>query len=219
MAISTKQTKTGITFILLAVICAVIAGVLVFFAGFKIAPSVPALVAAQEIQAGDPLEPEMFRETKLAKAGLPEGIISPGANLSTLMARHGMAEGDILRTFGVVDNEDFTASLLSARLTVLDDPNLRAVEVPIEAAAGMLAGMKAGDRIDVVSVSASDSTNVQQSHTIIENAKVVGVSPAGESSGGVLVIAVTPEQAETFFLARVKGKVFATLRPFGGKGE
>ena len=194
---------------------------IIFFAGKKIAPSVPALVAIQEIQAGDPLEPSMFKETKLAKAGLPDGIITPGSDLSSLMARHGMSEGDILRQAGVIDNKDFSVSLLSARLTVQNDPNLRAVEVPIEAAAGMLAGMKAGDRVDVISVSeTSDQSDTQQkiSQTIIENAKVIGVSPSGESSSGVLIIAVSPEQAETFFLARVKGKVFVSLRPFG-KGE
>lgn len=221
MVISIKQTKTGITFILLAVLCAVIAGVLVFFAGLKIAPSVPALIAVKEIQAGDPLKPEMFKTTKLAKAGLPGGIISPGTDLSSLMAKHGMAEGDILRGAGVIDNKDFTVSLLSARLAVQNNPDLRAVEVPIEAAASMLEGMKAGDRIDIISVIATDNeAGEHTSQTIIENAKVVGVSSPSESSSGAFVIALSPEQAETFFLARVKGKIFAALRPFGiGKDE
>jgi len=222
VAITTKQNRTGTTFILLAVLCAVIAGVLVFFACLKIAPSVPVLVAVDEIQAGDPLKPEMFKVVKLAKAGLPDGIINPGADLSTFMAKYGMAEGDLLRKSGVIDNEDFTASLLSARLSVQNDPSLRAVEVPVEAAASMLAGIKAGDRIDVVSVIVSDEEDGQQhiAETIIEDAKVIGVNTPGESSNGALVIAISPDQAETFFLARVKGKVFATLRPFGiGKGE
>jgi Flp pilus assembly protein CpaB len=220
MAIETRQNRTGMVFILFAIICAVIAGALVFLAGLKIAPTVPALVAVQEIQAGDLLTKEMFKETKLAKAGLPGEIISPNTDLSRFIARYGMSQGDILRKPGVIDKNDSSASLLSARLTVQKDPTLRAVEVPVEAAAGMLSGMKAGDKVDIISVGVTDEEGAKKtiSKTIIENAKVVGINPPGESSSGTLVIAVNKKQAEIFFLARTKDKVYASLHPFG-RGE
>lgn len=212
----TKQNRTGVMFVLFALICGLAAGGIVFLIGVKVSPSVPALVAVQEIQAGDPLNSNMFKEIKLPKAGLPDGVIRPEANINTFIAKHGMAEGDVLREQGIVDTKNSDTPILSARLSVLSDPALRAVEIPADAAAGMLAGMKAGDRVDIVSVFKTADSFI--SKTIIEDVQVIGVNAPGESQG-VLIAAMTKEQAETFFLAEGQGKVYASLRPFGKGGN
>ncbi|MHB1126979.1 MAG: Flp pilus assembly protein CpaB [Bacillota bacterium] len=219
MRLPSGRKRTGLLFLILALLCGFLAAGLVYTVGSRMAPSVPVLVANTEITPGDPLGKEMFREIKLPPAGVPEGIIMPQADLSNTIAAHGMAPGDVLRHSGLIQLETPNPSLLSARLRSLNNPQLRGVEVPPDAAGGLLGGMKTGDRIDIISVSQGTQPGQAQAEqraaTILQSVPVVGVKPPGEGGGGILIVGLTPEQAEIFALAREKGKIYVSLRPFG----
>lgn len=214
-----KTKFTGMMFIILAIACASIAAFIVVQAGIKAAPTVPVLQVKEDIAPGDFVQ-DKVTTIKVASSSVPKGAIKPGADLSKAVAKHGLSQGDILRVDHLID-EKIDSGLLSARLRALGDSNLRAAELPIDSVAGMLGGMKAGDRIDVIAVYEEENGNIKNliSKTILTNRQLIGVRvPQDSSSGGSLVVAVTAQEAETLALYREKGKLFITLKPFGKGG-
>lgn len=219
-----NEKRKGILFITGAVVCGLIAAFFVMGIGSKMAPKVPALEAVIEIAPGDPLDRSQFREVKLPEAGLPKEIIHPGTDLSNMIASRNMYPGDILRYPSAIALEGDNPSLLSARLKALNNPNLRGVEIPVDSIRGMLTGMKTMDLVDIIAVFKEYDPRVDNellvSRTIIQAAPVIGlksgetdrVSGPGENS---VVVALTQEQVELYALYREKGKIYASLRPFG----
>lgn len=211
-----KTKLSGISFIIIAIICASIVAFLVIQAGLKAAPTLPVLQITKDVTAGDFIA-DKTKIVKIAKASVPKGAIIPGADLDKAIAKHGLSEGDILRENHIIDNNN-DGGLLSARLSRLDKKNMRAVELPIESIAGMLGGMKAGDKVDIVAVFEEGSEAKQlNSKTILQDRQVIGVMTSEEDAEGTIVIAVTNQEAEVLSLYREKGKIYVTLKPFGGK--
>lgn len=215
----TNKKRTSFMIVLLAVACGLFAAGLVYIAGSRATPSVPVLAAKVEITAGDPLKKEMFEEILVPPAGLPKGTLKPSAPLEGTVAVHGLSPGDILRETHIIRYDSTDIPLLSARLKTIGNDNMRAVEVPVDSISGMLGGMKAGDRVDIISVTVKEDTGGRKemvSKKIISSAPVIGVRPP-EDSPGVLIIGLTEEQVNIFMLARETGKVYASLCPFGYK--
>lgn len=213
-----SKTKTsGVVFIIIAIACATIAAFLVVQAGLRAAPTVPVLQITENIAPGDFLQGKV-KEVKIAKSSLPKGAIRPGTDLSKFVAKHGMSEGDILRGDHIL-SDDVDAGLLSARLLAMGDDNLRAVELPIESVSGMLGGMKAGDRVDIIAVYGLEDEEggrkELESKTILTDRKLVGVMITEDGSDGAIVVALTSEEAETMALYTELGKIYITLKPFG----
>lgn len=210
-----KTKLSGLTFIILALICAFIAAFMVVQAGLRAAPAVPVLEVTQDISAGDYVS-DKVKEVKIAKSSIPKGAIKPGADIEKAIAKHGLSEGDILRASHLIDDK-VDGGLLSARLKAIGGGNLRAVELPIESAAGMMGGMKAGDRVDVIAVYEinSDNSKTIESETIFTNKELVGVMLSEDGTEGALIVSVTPQEAEILASSREKGKIYVSLRPFG----
>lgn len=213
---SQGKKRYNFLIILLAVVCGLLAAGLVYMAGQKATPSVPLLAAKTEIAAGDPLEKSMFKEVLMPPAGIPDGALKPEAPLENAVAKHALSPGDILRETHVIRYDSTDIPLLSSRLKTLNKENLRAVEVPVDSVAGMLGGMKAGDRVDIISVTPIEEGSKKEiiSQKIIGSAPVIGVRPPRDGPG-VLIVALTETQVNKFFLAGEMGKVYASLCPFG----
>ncbi|QNB45371.1 Flp pilus assembly protein CpaB [Thermanaerosceptrum fracticalcis] len=220
-----KEKRKGVVFILIALLCGVVAAGFVLGLAVKMSPKVPALEAVVEIAAGTPLDRSQFREIKLPEAGLPSEIIHPNTDLKGKIAARTMVPGDILRHLVTIDLEKgVSPSLLSARLRALNDPELRAVEIPVESVKNMLGGMKSGDRVDIVAVyvdeTASGPVKKLISQTIMEAVPVLGLrsedsgSASGGGQAGALIAAMKKEQVETYALYREKGRIYASLRPY-----
>lgn len=227
----------GLLFVGIAVLCGLIAMLVVFSIGGRVAPSVPALQAERNIQPGDPLGREMFTEVMLAEANLPPGLVDTDIDFSHLIAARTISEGDILRDVDLMALEEPFPALFSARLRAFDDPDLRAVEVPVEAVRGLITGMGYKDYIDIIAVYEDYPDDAFEdipeefegvirvekeliSKTILHSVPVVGLRAGGqEGLGGreeiVLVVALIEEDAETLALYRETGKLYASLRPFG----
>lgn len=210
-----KVKMSGAGFIAAALVCAALAALLVVKAGSMVAPTVPVLEITQDISAGDYVA-EKVREVKIAKSSIPEGAIKPEADLSGAVAKHGLSKGDILRAAHLIDGKS-DGGLLSARLMALGNQNLRAVELPIESASGMMHGMKAGDRVDVIAVREADTAAGKslEAKTILTNRELVGVMMSDDGEATALVVSVTPQEAEILASSREQGKVYISLRPFG----
>lgn len=200
---------------MLALLCAVVAAFLVVRVALMAAPTVPVLQVTEDISQGDFLAGKTT-VVKIARSSVPEGALKPSANLDGAVARHGLSRGDILRTNHIL-NERMDGGLLSARLMSIGNKDLRAVELPVDSVSGMLGGLKAGDRIDVIAVYEVENGEEKQleSKTILTDRQVVGVRYSEDGSGSAsLVAAVTQQEAETLALYRTKGKIYVALRPF-----
>jgi len=219
--------RKGLLLIIFAVICGFLAAIIVFTTGVKMLPSVSVLEAVVEIEKGTPLDRTYFKEVKLPEAGLPKGTVHPNADLSKIIVTRDMIPGDILRQEGTIELETTNPAILSSRLRVLNNPELRGVEIPIDAAKGMLWGIKAGDVIDVIAVYEQEKLAVDtdesdtiglKSETILKGVPIIGVrkkSEDGNIAEMSLVIAITKEQVERLALYKVIGEIHVSLRPLG----
>lgn len=208
-----KSNKKSFLFILMAIGCATLAALLVFFASFKLVPRYPVLVVKQNISAGDPLNTSMFEIRKLPKAGLPSEALKPNVDLSKYLAKNNMEKGDVLRVPNTIEIENPDPSILAARLKSLNDDSLVAMDIPITAAGGMLNGMKALDIVSIMAVSKQGETQV--TNVIVENAVVIGVRARDDNSEGSLVVAIKDTDRTKVAEAKEKAKVFVALRPVG----
>lgn len=210
-----KTRLGGLGFMAAAFLTALLAAGLVISVAVKAAPTVPVLQVVQDIPPGTPPK-EYVEATKLPAAGLPPDVLTPDTDLADTVVKHGLTAGDILRAGHLVAFGQ-PAGLLTARITALNDPLLRAMEVPVEAVAGMLAGMQAGDRVDLVAVLPlkDQKTGIETvvAKTVLQDVPVVGVRPPEDAGTGVLVVGVYPDQAEILALARTQGKLFVLLAP------
>ena len=94
---------------------------------------------------------------------------------------------------------------------------MRAVELPIESVAGMMGGMKAGDRVDVIAVYETGDGNdkIIESRTILTDRELVGVMTSEDGTGGALVVSVTVEEAQILASNMETGKIYIALKPLG----
>lgn len=205
----------------MALVCGLMAAFLVNSAGKKMAPDTPVLIVSQTIEQGDPLHADAFTETKLPRVAVPKGYVKPGRDFSNIISANRLIEGDILRQAHLVELDKFHPSLFSARLRAFDDPDLRAMEVPIASEIkGLLSGMNSYDRIDIISVREKldgefkDDVDVE---TILRSVPVIGVkAPDDEKKATIiLIVALTETQVETLVYYKAIGEIHASLRPFG----
>ncbi|MGB9812378.1 MAG: Flp pilus assembly protein CpaB [Thermovenabulum sp.] len=215
-----QRKKTGgALFLLLSIVFGLAAAGLVILAGMKIAPTVPVLQAAQDISPGDPIEGKVTI-VKMPKAGLPNDYIDPNDPIvKRAVARHGLSQGDVIRQSHVLIAGQNDGGILSARLLALNDPSYKAIELPPDSAGGMLGGIKAGDKINVINVyeEENNGTKILKSETILRNATVIGVRAGGDNTAPSLVIAVKDSEAEAIALARERGKIYVTINPISAK--
>lgn len=228
--------STGLLFILVAVICGLIAVIITYRTVNSMTKKVPMLIADKKIIAGDPLHKEDFKIVNVPISGRPEDAILPEDKIEGLVALKDMNEKDILRKINTVDLEKNDLPILSTRLRAVYDTlntienelsqettDLRAGEIPIESIIGMLDGMKEGDQIAVTSVYIEDVTQEQKTNkirrteTIFDYIHVLGIKPPIDNSKGSVVIALSQKQFEALALAREKGKFYIALMPFGVK--
>ncbi|WP_459195629.1 CpaB family protein [Wukongibacter baidiensis] len=233
-----KSKKSGILFIFLAFILALGATGLSYAAINKITKKVPMMVASKDIEAGDPLNKDMFQVISVPIGGRPSDAIIPTKelDLSSYVALKDMSAKDILRKANIINLNSKDLPILSARLRSLDPKaindlsydseelrSLRAAEIPVTSIIGMIPGMKTGDQIAITSVyidevdEGNKIKKVRKTETIFDFISVIGIKKPDDNSKGSLVIALSQRQFEAYSLAREKGKFYVALMPYGVK--
>lgn len=216
-----KSKKSGILFIVLAVIIALIVAGLSYYAISGVTKKSPVLVLEVELQKGDPITKDKFKIVNVPTASIIKGTVNPNADLTGYVAAIPMMPGEVLKSSQMIKVSENAAEipLLSARLKGLNDNGLVAGEIPLESMKGMLDGMKTGDKISIVNVYTQDNPStkekVMKSETIIACAETIGVRPAGDNSSGAIIVALTRDESELLAMSRERGKVYAYLLPYG----
>ncbi len=212
---SFRASSPGAAFILGAMICAIIAGVLVINALRLAAPTVPVIVAKKDIEPGQTITEEMLDVKYYPKAILPGDRIT-GKNFDNMIGRHArtaIAAGDPVRMRHVAELAP-GGGTVAARLSLAGHPEWRAISLPAEASQGL--EVEPGDRVDIIgTIDAGDQ--VTTSKVLVWAAPVIHAPRnTGETDReGGIVVALKPADVERVFLAMTKGEVLVALNPLG----
>lgn len=223
------KNKKSFLLVILSVVLAIITGFLIYSFINKHTEEAPIYMAKKEITKGDPLNPDMFEISYIAKSAIPKGTLKPSKEndeyIKQLIASKDISNGDILKSNYVYDVKTDDLAILSARLRTIienakvkEDVDLVGGEIPVDSIKGMLDGMKAGDMVYIVNVTREkdDESNgdvITQAEEVVDEAIVVGVK--GGDEGNALIVALDKKDALKLAEAREKGKVYAYLLPFG----
>lgn len=212
-----KTKKTGILTLLVALLLGVVA---VFLAMNLIKDStktVDVLIAKDDIEEGDPLSKSDFELKQIHPSGRPNTAVNVNElDLDGVVASKGILKGDILREEHLIKIADVNQELplISARLKALGNDELLGAEIPIQSIAGILSGVKKGDRISIISVYKNDDTGSVVSETILTDIEVLVIKSTDDGKG-VLAVALTQEEFETLSLARDTGTIHIAIQPLG----
>ena len=242
---ATETKNKGIILIIGAVIFALIAAILAYVIISQVTVKYPVYEAQVEITKGDPLTKDKLIVQYQPKSAIT-GALKPGEELDKkldkMIAEKDLSPGDILKTTNTIDlsntNLEGSLAVLSARLRAISEEvkrteNVELVggEIPIDSVKGMLAGMKAGDRVYVIGVSKqkSDENSANISETekvvnevittkeVVNEAIVIGIKQ--DEGNGALIVALKKEDAPKLAEAMEIGKVYAYLLPVGMKSN
>jgi Flp pilus assembly protein CpaB len=240
--------------LIIALLAGLIAAVLVFAAlaqsddGGSTTPgavgaTVPTVVAAQDIDAGTKITPEMIEV-----ANWPENLKVTGAFDNTTpvvgeVTNYVIREGEAITPSKIgapVDGNDQS-------LTRVVPPGMRAVGLRVEEVTAVGGNLFPGDWVDVIAVFPEDAGSPPHAVTVLQNVEILGVAqltedprPAGnrdvdgdgvsdavisgqlpedpkqQPSAATITLSLSPAQVQLLALVQEEAtKVYTSLRPFG----
>jgi Flp pilus assembly protein CpaB len=234
MAFAQKLVSTRRGTLTLAIVAALLAGVLVLVYVSRYRASVRAdnapvtvLVAKSTIPKGTPgrvlAAQSLFTVTTIRESQLRNGAFSDPSSLVGRAASHDIYAGQQLTAADFSASATALASTLSGRE--------RIVLIPLDAAHGLTAELSAGDRVDVYA--GFNVTPVDSSGRVINGAasrpvlrlimQNVQVAEVKSASGGLaggggsdVGLRTTDKQAADLAFASDNGRIWLTLRPSSG---
>ncbi len=234
MQVAQKLISTQRGSMLLAVLAAVIAGllILVYIGHYRDSvraqgSPVTVLVARSTITKGTPgsavAAKAMYTTATIRQSQLLEGAISDSSGLVGRAASETIYPGQQLTT------GEFSTSATSVASSLTDAQ--RIVSVPLDTAHGLISELQAGDRVDVfagfnvipVSRQGTPLAGGQARpmlRLIMQNVEVIAVNGArggvGPAGGSTVSLKVDDVQAAKLAFASDNGKVWLALRPPSG---
>jgi len=216
-ASSLRTSSPGAIFIFVAVACAIIAGVLVVNTLRMAVPTVPVIIASADIEPGQTITENVLDIKNYPRAVLPDDRITD-KNFDDMIGRHArtiIAAGDPVRMRHIAE---FTpeGGTVAARLTLIENTDMRAVTLPVEASEGLY--VETGDRVDIIGTLDVLDTDGQitTSKVLVWAAPVIYTPPnTEETDKGGIVVALSPSDTERVSLAIAEGKLLAALNPLG----
>ncbi|MGE5405588.1 MAG: Flp pilus assembly protein CpaB [Candidatus Saccharibacteria bacterium] len=212
-----EKENLGNWFIIGALVCAVIAGMLAFGLARTAAPTYDIYIAREAMEPGDRLDAENVAVKQVPRAAVPDNAVSEeelndgwGKHVKTYIGK-----GDPIRKEQLAEMSG-NGGTVAARLTV-EGEDLLGVALPSEASEGL--NVEVGDKVDIIGVIdiKSGQEKIAKSSKIAKNAPVIDVSGKESGSGDLLgskssiTIAVTEGEADTIALYLKKGDVLAVL--------
>jgi Flp pilus assembly protein CpaB len=167
-------------------------------------PLTTVIVAARELPRGHAIEPRDVEASTLPRDFVPPGAVTSAGGAVGLRLLAPIAEG-----------EPLTRSRLGppgGPVAALVPPGMRAVSVTTSLPAGTVA---VDDRVDVL---ATFATGAPHTETVVADAPVLSVlraDDAYEGAGLVLLLLVSPEDAERLAYARAFADLSVAIAPGG----
>lgn len=173
----------------------------------------PVVIAATDIPFGIKLEDIHIKAIGWPTADVPEGSYQKPEDVVGKIAKNTFYAGE------VITNKRISEYLGGSTLSSLISDKFRAVTVRVNDVIGVAGFVLPGNRVDVLATRRiSNATNQTETHTILENIKVLAVdqeaSPDKEKPAVVRAVTMElqPEQAEKIVDAMQEGTIQLTLR-------
>jgi pilus assembly protein CpaB len=215
-------TKRVILIFAVALVCAVLASVLVVRyvrtreeeARRTRVDLQPVVVATGDLAIGTRVEAGVVAKRDWPKTGVPEGTVSePEAVVGRLV------KGEIARGEPILDHRLFPKDLTGAPgiMSLIVPSGKRAMAVGVNEVIGVSGFILPKDRVDVIATK-TDQGASKSTETILQNIEVLAVGKRVEQVGKenievpTVTMAVTPQQAERLARALQEGKIHIALR-------
>src|SRR3954471_15343806 len=190
-------------------IAAVLAGLALLASLSALAPDRPpsrmVWTAAHDLGGGAPLRGADVVLARLPLTAVPAGALQAG---STVVGR--LLAAPVRRGEPLTDVRLLGPSLLAA----LGRPGQVAVPVRLADGAAAAALARPGEVVDVLAVGSLDDASTAQAPTVVAAAVIVLAVPGrdGTSDAGLVVVAVSPEQAAALASAATRSRLSLVLR-------
>lgn len=213
------KTKS-LVLLAMAVGCGLVAmlGVQQILSGEKPKDTIPVLVAKQEIEAGQRINPKQVAFEDWPRENVPQGAVTDMAQFEDRAVKFRAYPGDVILQAKLGEKGVYGPSTAIR-------PGLRVVTVPVNTTSSHSGMIRPGDRVDVLctySVRRPGSVEVSRTKTVLEYIEVFAVDRNREGEGTTdtkketkaenLSVLVTPDQAHVLMLAANKGKLQMALR-------
>jgi pilus assembly protein CpaB len=169
-------------------------------------PTRPVWTAARDLSGGGPLRADDIVLRRLPLPLVPAGALGAGARVVGRMLAAPMRRGEPL-----TDVRLLAPPLLAA----LDRPGLVAVPVRVADGAAAAALTHPGDVVDVLATADLDGASANAPAVVAAAVTVLSVpgrDATGEGDAGLVVVAVTPEQAAALATAAAGSRLSLVLR-------
>ncbi|MGE5417781.1 MAG: Flp pilus assembly protein CpaB [Acidobacteriota bacterium] len=220
-----EKENLGNWFIIGALGCALIAGMLAFGLARTAAPTYSIYVTKEAMEPGDRLTSDNIMTKQVPRAAVPDNAVTDDELYNGLdkHVKTYIGKGDPIRKEQLAEMSG-NGGTVAARLTV-EGEDLLGVALPPEASEGLK--VEVGDKVDIIGVIdiKSGQEKIAQASKIAKNAPVIDVSGQEGGSGDLLgskssiTIAVTENEADTIALYLKKGDVLAVLVPYKSSDE
>ena len=176
-------------------------------------PALQVVGAVRDIKVGSTLRKEDLDLLPAPQDINPKVFFTDFAPVIGKVSRRSIAKGEAIKNVDLLAEGDNMASLIPE--------GYRAMTIPVTLPVEMSSLLQVGNRIDVLLTHERTKGAGLESLTLIENAKVIGVSEPPGKGGGLgggikkdlyITLAVTPTGAETLAYAMKKGTLTVTVR-------
>ena len=204
-----KNRRSGIAFLLMAVVCGLAAAIMTGWLLVSYSRTVDVLVVTKDIEPYEQLDGSVIGVVSLPAAAVPSDAVFNLEDVNGKHVRFGLARESVLRSSHLLDGE--YGGPLAAVLSSTEEPQARAFALPYGETVAIGGAVRKEDRIDLIaSLSVS---GISMAKIIARNVRVIDVVSGGEGISSI-VVTVTPEQAEELAFLLENGKVYAALNPY-----
>ncbi|MGB9866560.1 MAG: Flp pilus assembly protein CpaB [Bacillota bacterium] len=209
--------KQGTVFLILAVVMALCAALLVVQFLKRVNETEPVVVAVRDLEAYQLVTRDDVKVQEVPVISVPQDAVRKVEDIVGQYLRDRVYAGEVVRMARVADVTP-GKSVMTARLTALGRPDLRAFSLSYDAETGVGGDIKPGDRVDIVASVKVEAggTGMGVGKVVARNVLVLDVKQNTElrlGKGSVLVVALTPQQIEDIAFALTSGSIRFALNP------
>lgn len=212
-----KKSSKSKYFLILGLILALAASVVVVIGNRNYNQLVPVVYAANDIQPFTIIQDSDLIVSNIPRIGAKKGMFAKKEALVGKATR-ALIPKDTPVSDNALAKAEGSKSLLSAKVTELNDKKLGAFTVPADSISALGGEISPGDLVHVIgalNLPAGPSKTAKEpvAKILAPYAKVLQVLGKGSQTAGV-ILALTPQQAQDIQLALLNGRVSLMLLPY-----
>ncbi|MHB8927084.1 MAG: Flp pilus assembly protein CpaB [Bacillota bacterium] len=210
-----RKRNNGALFLVLAVTLALAAALVATKVIRSFNETTQVVIAARDIAPYTAVVKDDVKVVDYPSAAVPPDAVRNAKDIVGKFLKSQVLVGEPLRMARLADTQT-DKSLMSARVSELGRPDVRAFALPWDPQAAVGGDVLNGDRVDVVASVKIDSGtgSIGVGKIVARNVLVLKVFKPSGSDKGSLVVALTPSQIEDIAFTLTSGQLRYALNPF-----